>query len=177
MERRPWQSIIPPAHVLLPEHTPLPCINLHVDVEPRLPIYKQMYGTSLLPLKQFLQGPWPSVCTMSRHVGIKAYNLRHTTRAFAHFILAETPISGMKPTCVNILSFLIPVVQKSQDMRATQHMQRMFRRRGRPSLAPDSAPHRGEAIGLIGARTHDGHIITAGKYAMTNGNPRLITRW
>ena len=117
------------------------------------------------------------MCTMSRHVGIKAYHLKHTTRAFTHFILAETPISGLKPTCVNILSFMIPIVEKSQHTRATQHMQRMFRRRGRPSLAPDSTPHTGEAIGLIGARTHEGHIITAGRYAMTNGNSRRITRW
>ena len=91
--------------------------------------------------------------------------------------LPGTPISGMKPTCVNVLSFLIRIVQKSQDTRATQQMQRRFRRRGRPSLAPDSTPHPSEAIGLIGARTHEGHIITAGKYGMTNRNPRRITRW
>ena len=103
--------------------------------------------------------------------------LRHTTRAFTHFLLAKTPVSGMKPTCVNILSFLIPIAHKSHDTRATQHMQRMLHRRGRPTSAPKSTPHPGEAIGLIGARTHGGHIITAGKYTTMNGNPHRITRW
>ena len=40
MEESPWLSIIRPAHVLLPKHTPLPRFDLYVDVEPRLSAYK-----------------------------------------------------------------------------------------------------------------------------------------